>query len=112
MKNMLLAGLHSSRKALVLDDTQPGYKQDGLSFEDLSTILARSVTQQPINPDVTLVREEHSRLPEIITFPYSRHSSYSELRNLVDAFKPKDVFPCTVDEANWHEGERIVLLLP
>ncbi|KAF1954490.1 hypothetical protein CC80DRAFT_566996 [Byssothecium circinans] len=36
-----------------------------------------------------------------IRFPYSRHSSYSELCTLVDAFKPKDVFPCTVDETKW-----------
>ncbi|KAL1794999.1 hypothetical protein ACET3X_006815 [Alternaria dauci] len=36
-----------------------------------------------------------------IRFPYSRHSSYSELRGLVRAFSPKDVFPCTVDDAHW-----------
>lgn len=34
-------------------------------------------------------------------FPYSRHSSYEELCQLVDAFKPRDVYPCTVDEENW-----------
>jgi hypothetical protein len=37
----------------------------------------------------------------IIRFPYSRHSSYSELCELVAAFRPQDIFPCTVDEANW-----------
>lgn len=36
-----------------------------------------------------------------IRFPYSRHSSYSELCALVAAFRPKDVFPCTVDTENW-----------
>jgi hypothetical protein len=36
-----------------------------------------------------------------IRFPYSRHSSFAELCGLVDAFKPKDVFPCTVDEKKW-----------
>ncbi len=41
------------------------------------------------------------RLPKQITFPYSRHSSYSELCLLLEAFKPKDVFPCTVDETEW-----------
>jgi DNA cross-link repair 1C protein len=34
-------------------------------------------------------------------FPYSRHSSYEELLNLIEAFRPKDVFPCTVDEKTW-----------
>jgi hypothetical protein len=37
------------------------------------------------------------------TFPYSRHSSYAELCELVSAFKPKDVFPCTVDRATWND---------
>lgn len=36
-----------------------------------------------------------------IRFPYSRHSSYYELCGLVDAFRPKDIYPCTVDDANW-----------
>jgi hypothetical protein len=40
-------------------------------------------------------------LPNVITFPYSRHSSYPELVNLVSAFKPRDIWPCTVDVAKW-----------
>lgn len=34
-------------------------------------------------------------------FPYSRHSSYEELCELVNSFRPLDVYPCTVDEENW-----------
>ncbi|CAK3950547.1 Hypothetical predicted protein [Lecanosticta acicola] len=41
-------------------------------------------------------------LPKQITFPFSRHSSYSELCLLIGAFRPKDIHPCTVDEQNWH----------
>lgn len=40
-------------------------------------------------------------LPRTITFPYSRHSSYSELCALVRAFQPRDVYACTVDEQTW-----------
>lgn len=40
-------------------------------------------------------------LPNVITFPYSRHSSYPELCNLVNTFKPRDVWPCTVDVPRW-----------
>jgi DNA cross-link repair 1C protein len=40
-------------------------------------------------------------LPGSVTFPYARHSSYSELCLLVEALKPLDVYPCTVDERNW-----------
>lgn len=36
-------------------------------------------------------------------FPYSRHSSYTELCEFVSAFKPKEVFPCTVDPETWSE---------
>ncbi|KAI7305862.1 hypothetical protein KC315_g14468 [Hortaea werneckii] len=43
-------------------------------------------------------------LPKQITFPYSRHSSYSELCRLVEAFKPIDIHPCTVDKAKWTSG--------
>lgn len=43
-------------------------------------------------------------LPKTITFPYSRHSSYPELCDLVRIFKPKDVYQCTVNEEFWDEG--------
>jgi hypothetical protein len=43
-------------------------------------------------------------LPKIITFPYSRHASYDELCDLVKAFQPLDVYPCTVNEQRWDEG--------
>lgn len=36
-------------------------------------------------------------------FPYSRHSSYSELCEFISAFKPKDIHPCTVDPETWSE---------
>ncbi|PLN85004.1 beta-lactamase-like protein [Aspergillus taichungensis] len=44
-------------------------------------------------------------LPKIIHFPYSRHSSYAELCELVAAFHPKEVFPCTVDPVTWDEDD-------
>ncbi|CAG9982505.1 unnamed protein product [Clonostachys byssicola] len=40
-------------------------------------------------------------LPRVIRFPYSRHSSYHELCLLVAAFKPRDVWPCTVNIGEW-----------
>ena len=39
----------------------------------------------------------------IIHFPYSRHSSYEELRDLITRFKPKDICPNTVDLDSWTE---------
>lgn len=40
-------------------------------------------------------------------FPYSRHSSYSELCHLIQAFKPRDIIPCTVDAETWCEDMSI-----
>ena len=40
----------------------------------------------------------------IIHFPFSRHSSYEELRHLVSVFRPKDICPCTVDLDTWTEN--------
>ncbi|KAF1851336.1 uncharacterized protein K460DRAFT_274407 [Cucurbitaria berberidis CBS 394.84] len=66
--------------------------QDALSLQTLVSVLGSNAskgedTKQPRN---TTIR-----------FPYSRHSSYSELCGFVEAFKPMDVFPCTVDEDSW-----------
>ncbi|KPI44217.1 Protein artemis [Cyphellophora attinorum] len=38
-----------------------------------------------------------------ITFPFSRHSSLGELRHLVQAFRPKDLYACTVELPSWTE---------
>ncbi|PHH72917.1 hypothetical protein CDD83_4857 [Cordyceps sp. RAO-2017] len=46
--------------------------------------------------------------PKVIQFPYSRHSSYPELCHLLQTFRPRDVWPCTVDAARWlDEGKSI-----
>lgn len=52
----------------------------------------------------------HDKLPKRITFPYSRHSSYTELRHLIEAFKPNDIWPCTVDKANWSMAQSMGFL--
>jgi len=102
---MLLAGLHSSRKALVLNDAQLDFKQDDFTLKELVDILARSAAQTTPAEDVIPVKEAEVHLPKIITFPYSRHSSYAELRHLVRVFKPVDIYPCTVNKADWHDSE-------
>ncbi|KAG9188520.1 hypothetical protein G6011_02443 [Alternaria panax] len=66
--------------------------QDDMSLEALVSVLSSnackdSVPQPPSN--------------RTIRFPYSRHSSYSELLGLVKALSPRDIFPCTVDDIYW-----------
>lgn len=74
---------------IMLDDLTSA---DELSLQGLVSVL---ITQ--MNKDT---KPEQERI-ETIRFPYSRHSSYSELCSFVEAFKPKDVYPCTVDEETW-----------
>ena len=66
--------------------------QDDVSLETLVSILSSNAS-----------KDSGMELPSngTIRFPYSRHSSYSELRGLVRAFSPRDVFPCTVDDVHW-----------
>jgi hypothetical protein len=66
--------------------------QDELSLQSLVSVLSSHASREPDN------KQPQNKT---IRFPYSRHSSYSELRELLQAFKPMDVFPCTVDEARW-----------
>jgi DNA cross-link repair 1C protein len=105
---MLLAGLRSKGRAISLDHMGFNREEDELSIDSLTKVLTKSVVDKRrlgVNESV-----EDQILPRVITFPYSRHSSYAELCHLVRIFQPKDVFPCTVDEDNWHEGMSFHLL--
>ena len=65
--------------------------------EVIESLSARSVPNEPRN------HGKANAANNVIHFPYSRHSSYGELRNLVARFKPKDICPCTVDLDSWSE---------
>jgi hypothetical protein len=66
--------------------------QDNVSLKTLVSVLSSTVSK---DSEVDPPRNR------TIRFPYSRHSSYSELCGLVRAFQPRDVFPCTVDDIHW-----------
>jgi hypothetical protein len=76
---------------------------DGVKLEQLvSTLVGIAGAQHEQESQAACSRPTPPTvLPDAITFCYSRHSSYSELCLLVGAFKPLDVYPCTVDERNW-----------
>lgn len=67
--------------------------QEDLSLRDLISVLSSRVSSSE-----KLVKRPQNRS---IRFPYSRHSSYSELCKLVAAFRPSDIYPCTVDDDRW-----------
>lgn len=113
----VLTGLiDSDKQSITLEDFRPGDDDqtdavdlDGVPIEMLVPALTKAVnrtTRAATNAVdahklVGSSRRRSDGLAQRITFPYSRHSSYEELCWLIDAFHPKDVFPCTVDETNW-----------
>jgi DNA cross-link repair 1C protein len=78
------------------------YVNGRLSILELIKAIEKAVSEkQTIYGSVEV---EDGALSKNITFPYSRHSSYPELCDLVRIFKPKDAYQCTVNEENWNEG--------
>jgi hypothetical protein len=104
IERMLRDNLRSGRTALSFDEIE--LDQTDFSLAKLAELLARSVAQKRSASVSEGLRDkvQTEALPKVITFPYSRHSSYAELCHLVKVFNPKDVYPCTVDETNWDEG--------
>ncbi|GKZ35358.1 hypothetical protein AbraIFM66950_005986 [Aspergillus brasiliensis] len=113
-RQALIDAFRSKTKALSLDHYGMKDAHD-LPLEDLVGILSRGrpdddYTSSKKNQHTQLRDRQGNPLPRIIHFPYSRHSSYSELCHLVSAFKPKDVYPCTVDPVSWDEGDSMQTL--
>lgn len=115
IKQMLYHSRRSSRNAISLDDMGlHGDDQTELKLKDLVVFLAESIykkKKKTFDEEVAYKTNEKD-LPRVITFPYSRHSSYFELCHLVRVFNPMDVYPCTVDEKNWHEGRVTLFGIP
>ncbi|KAH2316420.1 hypothetical protein KXV47_001110 [Aspergillus fumigatus] len=106
MRKDLTEAFKSKNKALPLDSY--GMKDvSDIPLQELVHILGRGRSDKEMWSDdvkASALRDTSgNRLPKTIYFPYSRHSSYEELCELVSAFKPRDVYPCTVDALEWDE---------
>ncbi|CAZ85128.1 unnamed protein product [Tuber melanosporum] len=123
----LLKEARTSMKQLLPLSLQRGSEEDDLTAPKLLGLLseAAGISSQrksqetdsqiliptPIsNDEEGVVAENGEILPNVITFPFSRHSSYSELRGLVSAFRPRDIYPCVVNEAAWDEEKSVETL--
>ncbi|KAF5626936.1 hypothetical protein F25303_10920 [Fusarium sp. NRRL 25303] len=71
------------------------------SAEEVIMMLVEKVRKNPKNQK----QRDECSLPRTIYFPYSRHSSLPELRHFVEAFRPLDVWPCTVNNAEWLKND-------
>lgn len=63
--------------------------------ERAKSLLTSKATSEP---------DQQKTLPDRISFPYARHSSLPELREFVRLFKPRGIWPCTVEPALWHKN--------
>jgi DNA repair metallo-beta-lactamase len=50
-----------------------------------------------------ITHTEGSLGDDTLHFPFSRHSSYNELCDMVTRFRPREIYPCTVEEKKWTE---------
>ncbi|OHE98222.1 artemis protein [Colletotrichum orchidophilum] len=106
-KLRLLEFLETGAKAgrslsLDLDITSFGEKNEAAITDAFQAVGRRKYLEHQTTQTLEQTTDGPSGdLPRIITFPYSRHSSYRELCDLVQIFRPKDVWPCTVNPADW-----------
>ncbi|KAK4503807.1 hypothetical protein PRZ48_004722 [Zasmidium cellare] len=115
VRKMLTDAMGDARKKISLDGTELRMDQNGFSQQDqeeadlddiplekLVPALAKAVAKAKQSTGPAKRPISADELPNRISFPYSRHSSYSELCLLIEAFKPKDIYPCTVDHKGWN----------
>ncbi|VUC25537.1 unnamed protein product [Clonostachys rosea] len=92
-----------SGRSLTLD--LPATTEEQTSIDSVIRAIAKQLSPKTTDvPKTTRAEVDQgakTALPRVIRFPYSRHSSYHELCLLVAAFKPKDVWPCTVNIDEW-----------
>ncbi|KAK0124050.1 hypothetical protein ONS95_009036 [Cadophora gregata] len=104
VKELLSKVLDTPGRVLSLAEFGSDGEDSNVSLAQLAAAVIRAVTEQQRNDLITSREKGKSQsLPKVITFPYSRHSSYEELCELLKIFKPKDVWPCTEDPYYWHE---------
>ncbi|OAQ74242.2 artemis protein [Pochonia chlamydosporia 170] len=99
----LLTGMSSSGRDLSLNMDIEDFGDD-LSA-DMGFVI-QSLAERLRNKSGNLKPPANTRpdgLPKVILFPFARHSPYRELCHLAEAFKPKDIWPCTVDRY-WMEN--------
>ncbi|KXH66764.1 artemis protein [Colletotrichum salicis] len=88
--------------SLDLDLASFGEKNEAAIMDALQAVgRKKHLEEQSTQSSESPIDVSSGELPSVITFPYSRHSSYQELCDLVRIFRPKDVWPCTVNPVDW-----------
>ncbi|KAI0197862.1 artemis protein [Astrocystis sublimbata] len=95
---MLKKAQGTGRDLSFIDDFD-GPAEEALPW--LIQLLCRKLENMhnPLHQNNTAITD--APLPDVIYFPYARHSSLPELRDFVGAFDVKDIVPCTFDADTW-----------
>ncbi|KAK4666018.1 hypothetical protein QC763_407530 [Podospora pseudopauciseta] len=103
IRHFLLGAVASGRKVPLDLERSALDDKDEIKLADGLHAITKKL--KPQNKQHSLNESNAVALPRTITFPYSRHSSFPELCELTDAFKPRDIWPCTVDLRRWIEED-------
>lgn len=103
IRHFLLGAVASGRKVPLDLERSALEDKDEIKLADGLHAITKKL--KPQNKQHSLNESNAVALPRTITFPYSRHSSFPELCELTDAFKPRDIWPCTVDLRRWIEED-------
>ncbi|KAI1750254.1 hypothetical protein F4782DRAFT_509804 [Xylaria castorea] len=96
--HILKKALETGRDISFIDDTE-GPVEEAIPRLIKSLFRKLKAMRNPIQQkDETTTT---TPLPNVIQFPYARHSSLPELRDFVCTFKVKDITPCTFDADLW-----------
>ncbi|KAJ0274159.1 hypothetical protein COL940_009489 [Colletotrichum noveboracense] len=100
LRELLETGVNTGRNmSLDIDISSFGEKNEAAILDAFRSVGQKR--QPPSSSFLSTGTDSEPPLPKTITFPYSRHSSYQELCDLVRIFRPKDVWPCTVNPTDW-----------
>ncbi|RMZ84162.1 hypothetical protein DV738_g780, partial [Chaetothyriales sp. CBS 135597] len=91
----------SARARLPLDGL--GLDGEAISVHDFIDRLSKKQGQGLPVAAAPAPRKDLQSSGNVLHFPYSRHSSYEELRHFVSVFRPRDLCPCTVHVESWSE---------
>ncbi|KAK0672034.1 beta-lactamase-like protein [Cercophora samala] len=101
IRHFLLGAVASGRKVPLDLERSTLEDKDEIKLADGLQAITKKLKSQ--NKQHSPTHSKTVALPKTITFPYSRHSSFPELCELADTFKPRDIWPCTVDIPRWIE---------
>ncbi|KAI9730381.1 MAG: hypothetical protein M1834_005891 [Cirrosporium novae-zelandiae] len=104
--DMIRTAKNSDSKALLVDISLAGDFGDVPPKELVNILLSKALkeTEMHVRKSQESIGNPQATLPDRITLPYSRHSSYDELCHFLSVFRPCDIFPCSVNPENWDDN--------